>query len=284
MTQQHFHPRSLKETIIHVLRQNGPMEIRNLISKVRRIAPKKWIISEQRIFTTLLHNQDDFDIQFPTYSLKKPGPLDKSKLKFCKLGDHPKYRKSALLSLAQGPKDLRTLSQLCVQEGRSSAICPEFWMWCALRSFSQVQQSGYIYIALSKAPRLKLSRTSAKVSASVPIAQRMSEKALETLLVQNLDLLEPGLTLFQRQCRIPIGIVDLLCFDRHRNYVVVEIKRPSADYREVVGQITGYMGWIQKNMASVNQRVRGIIVIGNKNDRLDYSLHLIPDLSVRTFY
>jgi RecB family endonuclease NucS len=78
--------------------------------------------------------------------------------------------------------------------------------------------------------------------------------------------------------------MDLLCIDQKRNYVVVEIKRPAADYREVVGQITTYMGWVRKNIAAKGQSARGIIVVGRKNDRLDYSLDLVPGLSVRTFF
>lgn len=87
-----------------------------------------------------------------------------------------------------------------------------------------------------------------------------------------------------RGCRIPVGIIDLLFVDRNRNYVVVEIKRPSADYREVVGQIATYMGWVRKNIAGSGQTVRGIIVVGEKNERLAYSVDQVPDVSVRPFF
>ncbi|MCX6622377.1 MAG: endonuclease NucS [Acidobacteria bacterium] len=116
------------------------------------------------------------------------------------------------------------------------------------------------------------------------IAQRIDEKSLETMLANRPDWLESGLAVFQRQSRIPVGIIDLLCIDRNRNYVVVEIKRPAADYREVVGQITTYMGWVRKHIATKGQSVRGIIVVGKQNERLEYSLESIPDISVRTFF
>jgi RecB family endonuclease NucS len=123
---------------------------------------------------------------------------------------------------------------------------------------------------------------SSKVQGS--IAERLDEKSLETVLANRPDLLESGLTVFQRQSRIPVGIIDLLCLDQKRNYVVVEIKRPAADYREIVGQITTYMGWVRKNIAAKGQTVRGIIVVGKQNERLEYSLELIPEISVRTFF
>jgi RecB family endonuclease NucS len=153
-----------------------------------------------------------------------------------------------------------------------------------------VARSGALCIDLTDSMRRELDeKASLKKKLSSPraqgsIAERMDEKSLETMLANRPDLLESGLAVFQRQSRIPVGIIDLLCIDRKRNYVVVEIKRPAADYREVVGQITTYMGWVRKNIATKGQSVRGIIVVGRKNDRLDYSLDLIPGVSVRTFF
>jgi RecB family endonuclease NucS len=155
-------------------------------------------------------------------------------------------------------------------------------------------RSGALCIGLTEAVRHELDERAGfkkKLSsrrAPGSIAERMDEKSLETVLANRPDLIESGLTVFQRararQSRIPVGIIDLLCIDRHRNYVVVEIKRPAADYREVVGQITTYMGWVRRNIATKEQSVRGIIVVGRQSERLEYSLDLIPDISVRTFF
>lgn len=166
-------------------------------------------------------------------------------------------------------------------------------MWHVLRSKELarvVATSGALCIGLTEVmrkefdERAQFKKKLSSLKDQCSIAQRLDEKSLETLLASRPDLLESGLSIFQRQCRIPVGIIDLLCIDRNRNYVVVEIKRPAADYREVVGQITSYMGWVRKNIATKGQSVRGIVVVGKQNERLEYSLDLIPDISVRPFF
>jgi RecB family endonuclease NucS len=116
-----------------------------------------------------------------------------------------------------------------------------------------------------------------------PIGYAIDEKSLENLLVNRLDLLERGLTLIKRQFSVGVGVLDLLCLDRRRNLVVVEIKRPRADSRAVVGQISGYMGWVRQHMAGPGQLVRGIIVVGREDERLRCSLGVLENVIVRTF-
>ncbi len=206
-----------------------------------------------------------------------------------------RYARTALLAFrqAKGELSLPFLVQRYNAAYDHSAQCPEFWMWHVLRQrelLRVVSCRGALSVGLTDAMRNELEERAnfkKRLSSLHPqgsIAQRIDEKSLETLLANRPDLLEPGLTVFQRQARIHVGIIDLLCIDKKRNYVVVEIKRPAADYREVVGQITSYMGWVRKNIATRGQSVRGIIVIGRQNERLAYSLELIPDVSVRTFF
>jgi RecB family endonuclease NucS len=181
---------------------------------------------------------------------------------------------------------LPVIAQHYTRQTKSVARCPEYWMYRALEEqlTGVVSKTGQLRIRLAQGrePGLHVRNVRTPLEEQ-PIGPRIDEKSLETLLVNRPDLLEEGLTLFQRQCRIAVGIIDLLFVDKNRNYVVVEIKRPSADYREVVGQITTYMGWVRKNIARDGQTVRGIIVIGKKNQHLEYSLDLLPNISVRTF-
>lgn len=226
-------------------------------------------------------------VEYPTYALRRP--LDRGKL------PNGKYARTALLALieSRGKMTLPTLVQRYNAKYNHSALCPEFWMWHILQSKAlarAIVMSGGLCIDLTEAKRrevdeqTRLNQGPPSRKHEHPIAERLDEKSLETLLASRPDLIETGLIVFQRQCRIPVGIIDLLCIDPKRNYVVVEIKRPTADYREVVGQITSYMGWVRKNIAIRGQSVRGIIVVGKKNERLEYSLGLLPDVSVRTFF
>ena len=281
---------SFNKTVLDILHQRGATEIRFLVRTALRSAPVKKAeeaLMEEVLVAALNGKTGTMVAGYPTYRLR----ISRESLKL----PTGKYARTALLALkeAKGKMALPALVSHYNAKYRHSAICPEFWMWRMLGEADLagvVARSGALCISLTDATRQELDETAnfrGKVSPpQTPgsISERIDEKSLETMLANRPDLLESGLTVFQRQSRIAVGIIDLLCIDRKRNYVVVEIKRPAADYREVVGQITTYMGWVRKNIATKGQSVRGIIVVGRKNDRLDYSLDLIPDISVRTFF
>lgn len=91
------------------------------------------------------------------------------------------------------------------------------------------------------------------------------EKDLQNFLVKNLNLLEPGLRLYEDEgikgIEFPAGgrFIDILALDTNDSLVVIELK-VSKGYDRVVGQLMRYMAWIGENQADVNQQVRGIIV------------------------
>ncbi len=242
----------------------------------------------EEILIAALNNKSRIAVvEYPKYGLK----ISPESLKL----PRSKYARIALLALKETKRQvaLPTLVNRYNAKYKHNARCPEFWMWHVLgrRDLTRlVTTNGALCVNLTKSMREELNRSvhfKKKLSSlrtQGSIAQRIDEKSLETLLASRPDLLESGLTVFQRQSRIPVGIIDLLCIDRNRNYVVVEIKRPAADYREVVGQIATYMGWVRRHIARRGQAVRGIIVVGQQSERLEYSLDLLPDISVRTFF
>lgn len=281
---------SFSQTVLDILHKRGATEIRFLVRTALKSTPVRKAeeaLMEEVLVAALNAKTGTAVAAYPTYGLKMPPESLKLPA--------GKYARAALLALkeAKGKMALPALVSHYNAKYRHSATCPEFWMWRTLGEADLagvVAKSGALSIDLTDTTRQELderANSREKVSSphtAGPISERMDEKSLETMLANRPDLLESGLTVFQRQSRIAVGIIDLLCIDRKRNYVVVEIKRPAADYREVVGQITTYMGWVRKNIATKGQSVRGIIVVGRKNDRLDYSLDLIPDISVRTFF
>lgn len=281
---------SFTKTMLDVLHKRGSVEIGFLVRTALRSRPLKKpesALIEEALHAALGGKAGLRVVEYPRYRLK--GSQESLKL------PTGKYASTAVLALkeANGQMALPALVQRYNARYGHGALCPEFWMWHSLgrKELARVVvRSGALCIGLTDAMRRELDEKASLTKkpssrrAQGSIAERMDEKSLETMLANRPDLIESGLTVFQRQSRIPVGIIDLLCIDRKRNYVVVEIKRPAADYREVVGQITTYMGWVRKNIATKGQSVRGIIVVGRKNDRLDYSLDLIPDISVRTFF
>jgi len=85
----------------------------------------------------------------------------------------------------------------------------------------------------------------------------MKEKEIEDKLEINLDKLEKGLILIERQKRVNSGIIDLFCKDKNENYVIVEIKRKP--HTNVVAQLAKYNMSLIKN-GFKKRKLRTILV------------------------
>jgi hypothetical protein len=95
------------------------------------------------------------------------------------------------------------------------------------------------------------------------------EKDLKEYLAKNPHVLEKGLKLIQKEFPTKeVGNIDLLLKDNKGYEVVAELKKGRKS-DDVVGQISRYMGWVLKNR---NKKVRGIIVVGEPDQRLEYSI------------
>jgi len=111
------------------------------------------------------------------------------------------------------------------------------------------------------------------------------EKTLEDLIVENFAKIDFGtnLTFIARQYPTdkPDKKIDILAKDEgEKEYVVIELKRGKPS-DQVIGQITRYMGWVQKNLAErEDYTTRGIIITTEESDDLDSSLKVIPNVDV----
>ena len=76
-----------------------------------------------------------------------------------------------------------------------------------------------------------------------------------------------------------VGEMDFLCLDGKNNYVVLELKKRGTD--QTVGQICRYMGWVLENLAGENQKVSGLIVLEDKDIRLEYALKMVPNVKLK---
>ena len=99
------------------------------------------------------------------------------------------------------------------------------------------------------------------------------EQHLQDYLVQNLEDIEEGLSLFEdgvnSGVEYPAGRrrIDVLALDKSGDLVVIELKVSRA-YDRVLGQIQHYMGWVRKNIAGESQKVRGIIIASDISEDL----------------
>jgi hypothetical protein len=108
----------------------------------------------------------------------------------------------------------------------------------------------------------------------------LAERNLEDFVVQQLEAIEPGLHLVERQLSTLAGRLDLLCKDASGNYVVVELKRMQGT-DQVVGQILRYMGWVREFHHT--EKVRGIIIVGKKDQALSYAVMAAPNVQAKEF-
>jgi len=117
------------------------------------------------------------------------------------------------------------------------------------------------------------------------------EKYLEEFIISNFkkifgDKLElyiddednPG-----RQYPTEIGTIDILVKDKKTNdLVVIELKK-GRESDKVVGQILRYMGWVNDNLAKDTQKVKGIIICKEQDNKMMYALKMTKDISVKYY-
>lgn len=93
----------------------------------------------------------------------------------------------------------------------------------------------------------------------------VDEKTVEDILERNIELIEPGMTLLNRQLETEVGRIDLFARDKNGTFTIIELKKGKTD-SDVFGQLSRYLGWCKKTRAH-SPNVRGIIIakqIGKK--------------------
>jgi restriction system protein len=118
------------------------------------------------------------------------------------------------------------------------------------------------------------------------------ESHLEDFLVENWEKLELGKKysileengdIVGQQYFTPIGKIDILAKSKDGSeWLIVELKKgKSSD--QVVGQTLRYIGWIKENKAKGNEKVKGLIIVGEKDDKLRYALQSVNNIDLMTY-
>jgi hypothetical protein len=111
------------------------------------------------------------------------------------------------------------------------------------------------------------------------------EKYLEEFIISNWDKIDFGedLELYKDEegssgqyFAEDAGYIDILAKDPSGNFVVIELKKGRKN-DEVVGQVLRYMAWVRKNLAKSGEGVRGIIVVGERDAKLELSRSEVAD-------
>jgi Endonuclease NucS/MrcB-like, N-terminal domain len=113
------------------------------------------------------------------------------------------------------------------------------------------------------------------------------EKQLEDFIIENWDktefsnkyeLIYEQNEMVSQQYKTGVGPIDILARDKkNKNYVVIELKKNQTS-DDTVGQLLRYMGWIKETKKDEN--VKGIIVAGSFDKKLDYAIKMIPGSEV----
>lgn len=79
------------------------------------------------------------------------------------------------------------------------------------------------------------------------------------------------------------GYIDILAKDKKGNFFVFELKKGRKN-DEVVGQVLRYIGWVRKNLVKNNEEVHGIIIVRERDPKLEYALEEIKDKVIVKLY
>jgi hypothetical protein len=109
------------------------------------------------------------------------------------------------------------------------------------------------------------------------------EHILRDHCVRKLSEVEPGLSIYEKDGRFgvefPAGgrFIDILAVDTSGEFVVLEFKL-SRGHDGVVGQILYYINWVRENLATAEQRVRGIIIASRTTESLRLAMIGQPNI------
>lgn len=113
------------------------------------------------------------------------------------------------------------------------------------------------------------------------------EKHLEDFLVKNWKHTELGKTfdivsdeegVIGQQYRTDTGPIDILAISKDKKVLlVIELKKGRGS-DTVLGQIQRYMGYVQEELATDGQKVRGVIIAQEEDNRLRRALIVAPNI------
>jgi len=99
---------------------------------------------------------------------------------------------------------------------------------------------------------------------------KIREKEYQEFIGNNVELVEPGLKVVQREYRLPTGPIDFLCLDKDGKEVGLELKYPKAQSKDV-RQLDGYVKEYS-NGQNYSHNIRGILVAPEISEKVEENL------------
>jgi hypothetical protein len=117
------------------------------------------------------------------------------------------------------------------------------------------------------------------------------EKYFEEFIVTNFDKVFKGKLILHhdtegnlaRQYPTEIGTIDILAEEPDTNsLVVIELKK-GRESDKVVGQTLRYMGWVDENIKDKNQKVKGMIICREPDQRLTFAIKMVKNIEIKYY-
>ncbi len=110
------------------------------------------------------------------------------------------------------------------------------------------------------------------------------EAHLQAAFRENITQLDPTLKIIDggEERKVDSGKIDVLARDGDGRFVVIELKAGTA-LGDVIGQTLGYMANIAEEEGQKKENVRGIIVAGDFNKRVQSAVRLIDNLDLISY-
>jgi hypothetical protein len=98
------------------------------------------------------------------------------------------------------------------------------------------------------------------VTKATPKSNR-SESEIRDHIAQNLDLIEPGLSLIDKEVMLSNdkgakGFLDIFCRAANSKYLIIEVKRNDAAARDAIQELVKYVALLKQNLLVKNSEVR----------------------------
>ncbi len=290
----------LSDILYQILRtKNEPIEIDKLEDMALAITAEKGYAmngSGKNLYILAKTEESYFVIdEYPSYKLRSNTRLPE----FSDIDRGVKYPAAAAKVLIAS-RDYVDLMEIVETIKRNKLYqfpvsYPEYWMYLYLNEYREFfSRNGALKVGLKEwdgeKDFLNLQQehiphtSSSYVDTRRDITPKVHEANLESILVEQLEVIEEGLQLVKRQFVCSgVGRIDLLCKDRKGNLVVIELKKFGVKHDSIIDQIARYIGYVKAHVAKGNQKVRGIIVVGKIDDKLRYAVSAFPSIDVKTF-
>ena len=294
-------PKYLVQLLSKILSdENRPIGIADLMHMavaIRGEIPVEFVEKRLYVFSKK-ENSPFFVAEYPGFKLRSVSELPD----FSKVGGGLRYvtYASKVLISSREYIDVREIVRKTEENKlyKFPTQTPEYWMYVHLSEQEKFfMQKGTLTIGLkqwqqgkvtvesgiSGEPRIK-GNSALNATISDQITRNIYEANLESVVIEQLDKIEEGLQLIERQRVCPgIGRIDVLCKDRHGDLVIVELKSFGAKHDSIVDQIGRYIGYARSYLAKPGQSVRGIILVAKADEKLRHAVAGFPNLELREF-